>query len=143
MLMKYSREGMHPGCGRLEHFDVDTHDIDEFYILLEEEVPSRVGGDGVIILEMQPGDGTRYRIHVSKTDDYVVVSMSVPDQRVIELRMGIDDPPCPWDSDLARLNPYTAAILADVLQVVWQREPRFYDYENRKPREEADVHAGD
>ena len=106
-----------------------------------------------VMLELQPGDGTRYRFCIAKPapqynpadqdPDPIVVAMLVPTFCVVELDLK-GPRPTHYDTPMCTLNPYTGAIFADVLSaVVWGDEERAYDYDKSEPRNLRVFHGHD
>ena len=115
--------------------------IDQFWEMARKAFVSNMNEPVFMMLELQPGDGTRYRLCVTRPavpdphdvmnsdrPDPVVVAMLVPSFCVVELDMR-GPRPTAYDTPMCNLNPYTCAIFADVLAaVVWSSRERAYDY---------------
>ena len=120
--------------------------IDQFWEMARKAFVSNMNEPVFMMLELQPGDGTRYRLCVTRPAafdvhdpmnigraDPVVVAMLVPSFCVVELDMR-GPRPTAYDTPMCNLNPYTCAIFADVLAaVVWSSSERAYDYNDERP----------
>ena len=121
-----------------EHRDAgDLTDIDEFHAAAR--AAWEAGGEA-LVLELQPGDGTRYRCALAHSTDAdgapgLVFCAWVPRQVATELTAGGWCPDV-YDEPFQGLNPFTAAILVDVLRAcVFGVAGRRYDYAKACPVE--------
>lgn len=115
----------------------DFIDVEPFLSAAFRDLHESPEGPRVTILELQPGDGTRYRVCLARLNVWQVVFTGlVPARGMCSFEYDLRGP-CPdvYDEPFCALNPFTAAIYADVVRaVLWGvREPRRYDYKGRCP----------
>ena len=131
-----------------EHRDPsDVTDIVEFFA--EAREAWRFPDVAAIVLELQPGDDTRYRCALTKLPPdgdglpAFLFAAWIPRQLVAELSHA-EGAWCPdvFDAPFSGINDYTAAIFVDVLRaVVFGREDRRYSYEHACPVDRLEVKA--
>lgn len=85
------------------------------------------------LIELQPGDGTRYRIITVKIG--IEILFCYLNQNRCELR-GVDFVGSEDMADMGIKNEFTISILADLFNMSCGHEARFYDWENACPKSE-------
>lgn len=110
----------------------DYRDIGEFFHRAHQLT---AGQNSTLIVELQPGDGTRYRACFARDWNACVFTGMVP--AVVAFEYDLDGPaPDECDEPFCGLNPWTRAIYVDLVRAVLFHtiEERRYDYENAQPR---------
>lgn len=111
-----------------------TRDIDEFMSIARDAVKGPANFTAkAVLLELQPGDGSRYRLCVTRVGRTAFVCMTYPEFCVVELET--DGPrPTVYDTPMSKLRPHAAAIFSDVVsEVVFGIKDRAYCYEGDDP----------
>ncbi len=131
-MIVYSRNPAHDPPRRVEdHVYVRWQDF-----LASLEVNVRQCGDAAL-LELQPGDGTRYLFSLARDGERVVLACVTGAMLAVELsasqRLAPHDLPTPGGR--ARINPYTAAIACDLFNAAMGHDvERYYDWDAAMPR---------
>lgn len=117
------------------HGDDGTTSIECFYRRARAYWTGMSHAAGLLVLELQPGDGTRYRCSLAMDERHrtFVFAAWIPEVAAFEYEPRGPAPDV-FDHPFCALNPWTAAIYADVVRAVaWGLDWDRYDYVAGRP----------